>query len=55
MIYDTVAALNQTIGEPVIDYQKAYVDSFVPLPERKGFWGRLNGTIGWNRDKKAYE
>ena len=55
MVYDTVYALDQSITDPVIDYQKAHVDSFVPLPERKGFWLRLYGTIGWDRDKKAYE
>ena len=55
MIFDTVQVLDNAIPDPVIDYNKAYVDSFVPLPERKGFWGRLQGTIGWDRDKKAYE
>lgn len=31
---------------PEIDPRSAYVDAFVPITERQGFWKRLRGTLG---------
>lgn len=55
MIYDSVYVLDQAYGDPVIDYHKTQVDSFVPLPDRKNFWTRFRGTMGRKIDESAYE
>ena len=55
MIYDSVYVLDQAYGDPVIDYHKTQVDSFVPRPERKNFWTRFRGTMGRKIDESAYE
>jgi uncharacterized SAM-binding protein YcdF (DUF218 family) len=42
--------------DPAIDYEKAYVNNFVPLTEKESFFQRLRGTRGKNivykEDKK---
>ncbi len=41
--------------DPVIDPSFAYVEDFVPLPEKIGFFKRLKGTLGRNIDRNAYQ
>lgn len=41
--------------DPVIDPSLAYVEDFVPLPEKVGFFKRLKGTLGGNIDYDMYQ
>ena len=54
-VYDSLRNYMATIPEPVVDPASTFVPDFEPLPERKSFTQRLKGTIGWDRDKSAYE
>lgn len=38
---------------PVIDPQGAFVQNFVPLPKREGFWERWRGTMGQRVKEEA--
>jgi len=44
MVYEKMDSM--MVADPVIDSQQAFVDPFIPLPEREGFWERLRGTMG---------
>jgi uncharacterized SAM-binding protein YcdF (DUF218 family) len=44
MVYDKMDSLID--HDPVIDSQQAFVNPFIPLPDREGFWQRLRGTMG---------
>ncbi len=55
MVFDTLEALESTMIDPVIDYNKAFVKNFIPLTEREGFWKRFKGTQGRSIDKHAYD
>ena len=54
-VVDTLILIEPAMKNPVIDYKQAYKENFVSLPKREGKWKRFKGTLGWNRDKKAYE
>ncbi|MBL0056718.1 MAG: YdcF family protein [Chitinophagaceae bacterium] len=54
-VIDTMKTLEPLMKDPVIDHQKAFKKDFVALVERESRWKRIKGTIGWNRDKKAYQ
>src|SRR5690606_6161376 len=41
--------------DPVIDPSLAYVEDFVPLTEKVGFFKRLKGTLGGNIDYDMYQ
>ena len=41
--------------DPAIDPSFAYVEDFVPLPEKAGFFKRMKGTLGRNIDHEAYQ
>ncbi len=55
MVTDTLRALEPTMTDPVIDFEKAYDRNFIPLKKRESFWKRLRGTIKGNIDPAAYE
>jgi len=55
LITDTLRAMEPSMINPVIDYSKAYKKDFVPLKERESGWKRFMGTMGFNRNRKAYE
>lgn len=55
IVFDTLEALRSRMTDPAIDFKKAYVNDFIPLPEREGFWKRLKGTMGKDLDKNLYE
>jgi len=55
MVYDSLRPFIATIPEPKIDPSPAFVKDFVPIGERQSFLRRLKGTIGWARNKQAYE
>ena len=55
IVFDSLRKTESTMKDPVIDYHKAFVSDFVSLPERKGFWLRLRGTMGKDLDEMAYE
>lgn len=40
---------------PEINYKQAFVDSFVSIKKREGFFKRLKGTRGKNLDTRLYE
>lgn len=46
IVMDTLLAFEKELSEPTVDYEKAFVEQFVPLNEREGFWERLRGTRG---------
>ena len=53
-VVDTLAALQPLMTDPKIDYQKAFVNDFTPLPERENFRQRFRGTRGLDIDTAAY-
>ena len=54
-VIDTMKTLEPIMTNPPIDYKKAFKENFVPLEKRESGWKRFKGTMGWNRNKKAYE
>lgn len=44
MVYEKMDSL--LVTDPVIDSMQAFVNPFVPLPERESMWKRLKGTMG---------
>ena len=54
VVMDTLNAIEPGIGDPEIDYQRAFVKDFVPLPERENFFERWKGTRGHDIDTSAY-
>jgi uncharacterized SAM-binding protein YcdF (DUF218 family) len=54
IVYDTLQVMESMMTDPEIDYQKAFVESFTPLPEREGFFERFKGTRGLDVDTSAY-
>lgn len=52
IVFDTLKEIEKT--NPAIDPSGAYVDNFVALPEKKGFFERLKGTLGKNIDPDVY-
>ena len=54
-VVDTLLLIEPLMKNPVIDYQQAFKKDFISLEKRESRWKRIKGTIGWNRDKKAYE
>jgi vancomycin permeability regulator SanA len=53
-VTDTLKAMLPIMTDPVIDYDQAYMNGFVSLPERESFFKRLKGTRGLNIDHTAY-
>lgn len=54
-VVDTLKLIEPLMVNPVIDHEQAFKKDFVPLEKRESRWKRIKGTIGWNRDRKAYE
>ena len=54
MVIDTMKFLEPTMVDPVIDFRSAYVENFVPLPDRESFMDRLRGTMGKRLNEQAY-
>jgi uncharacterized SAM-binding protein YcdF (DUF218 family) len=54
-VEDTLILIEPLMKNPVIDYKQAFKENFVSLKQRESRWKRIKGTLGWNRDKKAYE
>lgn len=54
-VIDTMMTLEPIMTNPPIDHKKAYKENFIPLIKRESGWKRFKGTMGWNRDRKAYE
>ena len=54
-VIDTLKVIEPDMTDPRIDYAKAYVSNFVSIVKRQSRWKRLKGTLGWRRDKKAYD
>lgn len=52
IVFDTLSQIEKT--DPEIDPSSAYVENFVPLPERVGFFKRLRGTLGYNINPNLY-
>ena len=53
-VSDTLEAFESKMIDPEIEYQKAYVIDFKPLPERENLFERLKGTRGLDLDTSAY-
>lgn len=53
-VIDTMKTLEPLMQNPPIDYKKAFKENFVPLEQRQGRWKRIKGTLGMNRNRKAY-
>ncbi len=54
-VMPTIREMDPTMITPEIDFKKAFVDSFVSIKKRQGFFKRLKGTWGRNLDKSLYE
>ena len=55
-VLTTIKRMDLTMKkELVIDYPKAFNDSFVSIKKRQGFFKRLKGTWGKNLDKNLYD
>ena len=54
-VIDTLKMIDPTMINPVIDYKKAYKADFVSIKKRESGLKRFKGTLGLNRDKKAYQ
>ncbi len=54
IVADTLEALQPLMVDPEIDYQKAFVNNFTPLPERENFRERFRGTRGLDIDTTVY-
>lgn len=54
IVFDTLMAMQPSMINPAIDYQKAYDSNFVSLKSKESFWKRLRGTMGKNIDYNAY-
>jgi uncharacterized SAM-binding protein YcdF (DUF218 family) len=54
IVYDTIRAMEKIIPDPVIDYEKVYVNDFKPITKRQGFFRRFRGTEGLDIDTTAY-
>ncbi len=55
IVFDTLRMMEPFMIDPVIDPSSAFVSDFTPLPERKSFWVRLQGTMGKDLDLTAYD
>ena len=54
-VSDTLIIMESGMIDPEIEYQKAFVTDFKPLPERESFFKRLKGTRGLEIDTCAYK
>ena len=54
-VVDTLEKMQPMMIDPTIDFQKAYLENFVPITSREGFWKRFRGTLGKNVDENAYQ
>jgi hypothetical protein len=45
-VNDSLNAMQPLMCDPKINYQQAYMEGFISLPERESFWKRLKGTWG---------
>lgn len=53
-VSDTLRNVESKIIDTEIEYQKAFVNDFKPLPDREKFFKRLKGTWGLDIDTSAY-
>ncbi len=54
IVIDTLEALQPSMVDPEIAYQKAFVKDFKALPERENFRERFRGTRGLDIDTTLY-
>lgn len=54
IVADTLKAMQSKMTDPRIDFEKAFVTHFTPLPDRKSFLERFRGTEGLDIDTSAY-
>ncbi len=55
IVFDTLRALNPPMYEPIIQFEKAYVEDFISIIERETLLQRLRGTKGKAIDKTRYK
>jgi hypothetical protein len=55
IVIDTLEAMQPTMIDPEIAYQKAFVKDFIPLTERENFKERFRGTRGLDIDTTVYK
>jgi hypothetical protein len=53
-VNDSLKAMQPIMFDPKINYQQAYMQGFISLPERESFWKRLKGTWGLKIDDSFY-
>ncbi len=54
-VVDTLKALQPAMTDPKINYQDAFVDNFISLPEKESFRERFRGTRGLDIDTTLYK
>jgi len=54
-VLDSLESMESYMIDPEIEYNQAFIENFVSLKEREGFWKRFRGTRGKNIDYEAHE
>jgi hypothetical protein len=54
IIFDTLKTMESRMIDPQISFQPVDTTGFVALPERKGFFDRMRGTMGKHIDESLY-
>jgi hypothetical protein len=54
IVFDTLKTLESSMIDPALTFQTLDTTGFVALPERKGFFDRMRGTIGKHVDESLY-
>ncbi len=54
-VIDTLKVIEPEMSDPVIDFDKAFVEGFKSIKERESLWKRLRGTMGKSIDTSAYK
>ncbi len=54
IVFETLKTMESSMIDPALNFQPVDTTSFVALPERKGFFERMRGTMGKHVDESLY-
>jgi len=54
IVFDTLKTMETSMIDPALTFQTVDTTGFVALPERKGFFERMKGTMGKHVDESLY-
>lgn len=55
IVKDSLTPFAEKIIDPQINFDSLYIEDFVSIKDREGFWKRFKGTQGRSIDKEAYK